>query len=109
MSNHKISICLSDIPKDKIITAANGKKYLNIVTSEKKEKDQYGKDCTCYIEQTKEERESKQAKIYIGSGWVQNFEKQPEAPKSETTSQDPIKWQGGDSETDDLPFNLGSR
>ncbi len=62
------SICLSDIPEAKITTASNGKKYVNIVIDERKEKDKYDNTHTCYIRQTKEEREAKQAKVYVGNG-----------------------------------------
>ena len=33
----KISICLSDLPKEKITTAGNGKKYVDLVVSERRE------------------------------------------------------------------------
>lgn len=75
---HKVSICLSDIPKERITKAANGKCYITIITAEKKEIDQYGKDATAYLEQTKEERDGKASKIYIGSGWVTKFNEQKE-------------------------------
>lgn len=73
---HKVSICLSDIPKERITKAANGKSYTTIVTAEKKETDQYGKNATAYLEQTKEERDNRTPKIYIGSGWVTKFNEQ---------------------------------
>lgn len=37
-----ISVCLSDLPKDKIQEGKNGKKYVNLAVSAKKETDQYG-------------------------------------------------------------------
>jgi ribosomal protein L15E len=43
-----ISICLSDLPKDFITEAKNGKKYINLKVQKKKEVDQYGK--THYVE-----------------------------------------------------------
>jgi hypothetical protein len=33
-----------------------------------KEKDKFDNTHTCYIRQTKEEREAKQAKVYVGNG-----------------------------------------
>jgi len=36
------SICLSDIPKELITTAANGKKYLNVTIDERRQPSQYG-------------------------------------------------------------------
>jgi hypothetical protein len=38
-----ISVCLTDIPKDKIKKADNGKSYVNLVVVAKKEVDKYGK------------------------------------------------------------------
>lgn len=40
--NYYGSICLSDIPKDLITTARNGKKYLNVVVNQRREVGQYG-------------------------------------------------------------------
>ena len=53
------SICLSDIPEDKITTSSNGKKYVNIVVDQRKEKDQYDNTHTAYMSQTKDERQGK--------------------------------------------------
>ena len=36
-----ISICLSDIPKDRIKAADNGKKYINLAVTRMKEPDKY--------------------------------------------------------------------
>ncbi|MDR2928227.1 MAG: hypothetical protein LBV41_08535 [Cytophagaceae bacterium] len=64
-----ISICLTDIPKEAIkVSERNGKKYLSIVVAERKEPDQYDNTHTVYVSQTKEEREAKAEKRYIGSG-----------------------------------------
>lgn len=68
MSLINISICLSDIPKDKIKQADNGKKYLNLVVAARKETSQYGETHTVFISQDKEEREVKKNKVYIGGG-----------------------------------------
>ena len=97
---HKVSICLSDIPKERIQTAQNGKKYITIITAEKRETDKYGKNCTAYIEQTKEEREFSRDKIYVGSGWVTKFEEKKQENAQEVNS----SLDSGDSDTSDLPF-----
>jgi hypothetical protein len=68
MSLINISICVSDIPKDKIKQATNGKKYLNLVCASRKEVSQYGETHTVYVSQTKEEREASVQTIYVGSG-----------------------------------------
>jgi hypothetical protein len=50
-----ISICLSDLPKEHITTAKNGKKYINLTVSKKKEADQYGKDLSVSVDTFKPE------------------------------------------------------
>jgi hypothetical protein len=67
------SICLSDIPEDKITTSSNGKKYVNIVIDQRKEKDQYDNTHSAYISQTKDERQSKVPKKYVGNGKEYTF------------------------------------
>ncbi len=42
MANFYGSLCLTDIPKELITTARNGKKYLNIEVNERREVSQYG-------------------------------------------------------------------
>jgi hypothetical protein len=68
MSLISISICLSDIPKDRIKQADNGKKYTNIMVANRKEVSQYGETHNVFMSQDKEEREAKVDKIYIGGG-----------------------------------------
>ena len=95
------SICLSDIPKDKITTASNGKKYLNISIADKREPVQYGKDTTIYLNQTKEEREAQAAKVYIGNGKKVEFTNaiQPSMPSTPAPTAPPPQ-----QNFDDLPF-----
>ena len=45
-----ISICLSDLPKEHITEAKNGKKYINLNINRKKEPDQYGKDLSVQVD-----------------------------------------------------------
>lgn len=68
-----ISICLSDIPEDKITTSSNGKKYVNIVVDQRKEKDQYDNTHTVYMSQSKDERQAKVPKKYVGNGKEYTF------------------------------------
>ncbi|MDR0573024.1 MAG: hypothetical protein LBG96_03160 [Tannerella sp.] len=53
-----ISVCLTDLPKDKIKLAANGKKYINLCLSGRKETGKYGETHTLFVSQTKEERQA---------------------------------------------------
>ena len=62
----KTSINLSEIPKDKIYVCKKGK-YLPITITLNDDVDQFGNQGPVVVEQTKEERESKQAKTYLGN------------------------------------------
>lgn len=62
------SICLSDIPADKItVSEKNGKKYLNVNVWINDQPDSYGNIASVSVSQTKEEREAKVKKTYIGN------------------------------------------
>lgn len=63
-----LNICLSDIPKDKIRTGSNGKKYLDITVSDLREIDDKGNTHKVAVRQSKEEREAKTPVTYLGRG-----------------------------------------
>lgn len=63
-----LNICLSDIPQTKRFLGKDGKWYTNIITTGLKETDKYGNTHTVYMSQTKEEKDSKTDKIYVGRG-----------------------------------------
>ncbi|MDR2927154.1 MAG: hypothetical protein LBV41_02965 [Cytophagaceae bacterium] len=74
MSIINVSLCLSDLPKDKMKAAEkNGKIYINLVVADRREADNYGNTHTLYVSQTKEEREAKANKTYVGQGKVVDF------------------------------------
>jgi len=62
----KASINLNEIPKHKIIDGKKGK-YLPITITINDEVDQFGNQGPIMVEQSKEERESKAAKTYLGN------------------------------------------
>ena len=62
----KTSINLNEIPKDKIITGKKGK-YLPITITLNDEVDQFGNNGPVVVAQSKEEREAKAAKVYLGN------------------------------------------
>ena len=62
----KTSINLNEIPKDKIITGKKGK-YLPITITLNDEVDQFVNQGPVCVEQTKEERDAKTAKTYLGN------------------------------------------
>jgi hypothetical protein len=59
----KVSICLSDLPKEFITEAKNGKKYINLAINRKKEPDQYGKDLSIQVDTYKPEPKKEPAPI----------------------------------------------
>ena len=91
-----VSICVSDIPKDRIKQAENGKKYMNITVAKRREPDQYGNTHTVFMSQTKEERENKDNRIYIGQGKGIDFHSAPVTVES-VEAMPPVQ-------DDDLPF-----
>lgn len=62
----KASINLTNVPKDKIINGKKGK-YLPITITINDEIDQFGNQGPICVEQTKEEREAKGKKTYLGN------------------------------------------
>ena len=62
----KASIDLNKIPKDKIYIGKKGK-YLPITITINDEIDQFGNQGPVVVEQTKEERETKTPKTYLGN------------------------------------------
>lgn len=62
------SICLTDIPKDKIWKSEKtGKQYLNINVWINDDADKFGNNGSIQVNQTKEEREAKDTKVYVGN------------------------------------------
>lgn len=92
----RCSLCLTDIPKEAIRKAENGKLYLSIVVSEKKEADQYGNTHYIALSQTKEQREAGEKRVYLGDGKAYV----PATPKVENVEAMPAAG----VEVDDLPF-----
>ena len=62
----KASINLNQVPKDKIINGKKGK-YLPITITINDEVDQFGNQGPLMVEQSKEEREAKMPKVYLGN------------------------------------------
>jgi hypothetical protein len=112
------SVALHKIPKDKIETKeveVNGKKviqkYLRITTTINDELDQFGNQASVTVTQSKEEREAKQPKTYLGNGYVgwtngdtKKLEKQGQGQSSNQpqvqSSNQPAEQLAGE----DLPF-----
>lgn len=70
-----MSICLSDIPKERILKHSNGKLYLPIQTYDYDTPDQYDNDFSVSISPTKEEIEAKKnggemKRVFLGNGRI---------------------------------------
>lgn len=64
-----VSINVADLPKEKFIKGKKGV-YYNFTISINDETNQFGQNVGLYDSQTKEEREAKKTKKYIGNGRV---------------------------------------
>ena len=99
------SINLSNIPKDKIIEGKKGK-YLPISISINDELDQFGNQGPIVVSQSKEERESKSAKTYLGNikvVWGNGVMPDPPAPRDDQQAPQ-AKASMPMVESSDLPF-----
>ncbi len=95
------SIDLAKIDTSRIVAGKNGAKYYNISININDEADQYGNNASVVTNQTKEERDAKTAKVYLGNGkTVWSSEGAPVAtqPAAKKVS---VPVQSNDS---DLPF-----
>lgn len=98
----KTSINLDMVDKNKIYVGKKGK-YLPITITINDEVDNYGNQGPVVIEQTKEEREAKVAKTYLGNVKVvwTNGENVAAAPREDQPKAAAFVAETGD---DDLPF-----
>ena len=75
-----LSIDLSKIDRSRIVAGKNGtSKYYGVTVLIEDVPDQYNKNCKVWQEQTKEERDSKAQKIFIGGGktiWTEQPQQQ---------------------------------
>ncbi len=101
----KTSINLSAIPKDKIIEGKKGK-YLPITITINDEVDQFGNQGPVIVSQTKEERETKTEKTYLGNAQVvwTNGEFPSPPPRDGQTPQAASAQAQSIAQEDDLPF-----
>ena len=96
----KASINLNSIPKDRIFEGKKGK-YLPITITLNDELDQFGNQGPVVVEQTKEEREAKAAKTYLGNTrvvWTNGKNVEP-APRDSQSQAKPTPVK-----KEDLPF-----
>lgn len=65
-----LSIRVDQLQKQKFVAGKDGKVYYNFTIAVNDEANQFGQNVSAYDSQTKEEREAKKAKLYIGNGNV---------------------------------------
>lgn len=94
------SIDLKKVDTTKIIKGKTGARYYPIQIFINDEKDKFGNDVGITDQQTKEQREAKEKKKYIGNGRTV-YESNP-APSAPAESEE--KFSEKFSDEDDLPF-----
>jgi len=65
---------VSKLPKEKFVAGKNGSVYVNL-TMAVNDETRYGNNTSVYVNQTKEEREAKKQREYLGNGrvvWTDN-------------------------------------
>ena len=99
------SINLNSIPKDKIIEGKKGK-YLPITITLNDELDQFGNNGPVVVQQSKEEREAKTEKTYLGNVKVvwTNGDNVAVAPKEGQAAPVQAAPVAAAAPVDDLPF-----
>ena len=98
-----ISIDVKAIDKSKLINHSNGKVYLNMTMDLKDESDQYGNDCSVWIQQSKEEREAKARRDFLGNGKVL-WSDSPATPTTASKGAPAVIMSLIPPVDDDLPF-----
>lgn len=99
------SIDVSKISKDKLVKGAKGN-YLNITIAINDEVDQYGNQVGIYESQSKEQREAKDKKNYLGNGKITWTSEGGSTAKQTPSTPTPPPAAPVIEESDiDLPFN----
>jgi hypothetical protein len=93
-----LSLRVDKLPKEKFVQGKDGAVYYNFTVSVNDESNQYGQNVSATDSQTKEEREAKKPKSYLGNGnvvWTDGNIKLADK-KAEVSTKELV--------TDDLPF-----
>jgi len=93
-----LSLRVDALPKEKFVQGKDGKVYYNFTISVNDESNQWGQNVSATDSQTKEEREAKKPKSYLGNGnvvWTDGNIKLADK-KQEVSSKELVE--------DDLPF-----
>jgi hypothetical protein len=93
-----VSLRVDKLPKEKFVQGKDGAVFYNFTVSVNDESNQWGQNVSLTDSQTKEEREAKKPKSYLGNGtvvWTDGNIKLADK-KQEVSSKELV--------TDDLPF-----
>ena len=101
MANFYLDICLSDIPKERIKTASNGKKYLKAIINPRKAPDSDGYDHYIAAFVPKEERNEGDGPAFIGRAQEKNFDRDRVQQPAQDQQPDRVAYE---EPKDDLPF-----
>ena len=93
-----LNIRVDKLPREKFVMGKDNAVYYNFTVAINDEANQWGQNVSAYDSQTKEERDAKKAKTYLGNGNVVWTDGNIKAVKKETASQ------GKEDVTSDLPF-----
>lgn len=93
-----LNIRVDKLPREKFVMGKDNAVYYNFTVAINDEPNQWGQNVSAYDSQTKEERDAKKAKNYLGNGNVVWTDGNIKAVKKETASQ------GKEDVTSDLPF-----
>ena len=99
-----LSINVAKLPKEKFVQGKNGAVYYNFTVSVNDDTNEWGQNASVFDSQTKEEREAKKSKDYLGNGkvvWTDGQVVKAEFVERNVESQ-PTKAPAEGS--DDLPF-----
>lgn len=88
---------VAKLPKEKFVAGKDGAVYINL-TMAVNEETRYGNNTSIYVNQTKEEREAKKQKQYVGNGKVVWNDGNITNAERQEAVQETV------AETSDLPF-----
>ena len=99
MAKMYLDLCLSDIPKELIKTASNGKKYLKAIINPRQQPDSDGYDHYVAAFVPKDQRQQGDRPAFFGRAQEKHYEDLPADNRRPTPRQQPA-----DDGTDGLPF-----
>jgi hypothetical protein len=92
-----LSLRVDQLPKEKFVAGKDGKVYYNFTINVNDDANQFGQNVSAFDSQTKEERDVKKPKNYIGNGSVVWTDGNIKAIKKDNVAQK-------EEATSDLPF-----